>query len=71
MFNKDDKWIERIKCPYCGKIQDAIVDFEEWMPARCHECEECHEYIMESEWFVVSRRSIYCEVKKKIRMYHI
>ena len=43
---------ETIRCPECGKVQEAQVHFEDWMPfpAYVHDCEACGYTIMESEW---------------------
>ena len=38
----------KIKCPKCGKVQDAILEWQwKW---RVHNCEKCGYVIMESEW---------------------
>ena len=44
-----------IKCPQCGSVQTATVEFEEWMPfpAYVHTCGNCMYTITESEWEVV------------------
>lgn len=44
---------DRIKCPECGTVQDATIEFDRsWMPFPCyvHDCEKCGYTIMESEW---------------------
>ena len=45
---------ETIKCPQCGNVQTATVEFEEWMPfpAYVHTCGNCLYTITESEWEV-------------------
>lgn len=50
------KWTERIRCPYCGRVQDAEVVFEDGAPFAdyTHQCEHCGEWITESEWNVVN-----------------
>lgn len=42
---------ESIRCPACGRVQEAQVHFEHWMPfpAYVHDC-ECGYTIMESDW---------------------
>lgn len=48
-----------IKCPECGKVQDAEVTyFPEWPwhPVYVHECEECGYIITESDWYSLKRR---------------
>lgn len=27
LVNKDERWVERIKCPMCDRVQDAEVVF--------------------------------------------
>ena len=43
---------ETIRCPECGTVQTAVVDFKDWMPfpAYVHFCEHCKHVILESEW---------------------
>lgn len=52
LMNKDERWVERIKCPMCDCVQDAEVVYLGWMPfpAYVHECKECRYMITESEW---------------------
>ncbi len=40
---------ETIKCPTCGKIQEAIVQHTEPWWTRIHDC-DCEYTIMESDW---------------------
>ncbi len=40
---------ETIKCPECGKIQDAVVEHTWPWYSYIHNC-ECGHTIMESEW---------------------
>ena len=40
----------RIKCPECGKIQDAIVEHTIPFNTYIHLCEKCGYVIMEDEW---------------------
>jgi hypothetical protein len=46
---------ETIRCPQCGNVQTATVEFEEWMPfpSYVHTCGNCMYTITESEWEVV------------------
>jgi ribosomal protein S27E len=41
---------ERIRCPECGKEQDAEVQHSCPWPTYIHHCEACGYTIMESEW---------------------
>ena len=41
---------EKIICPACGEVQDAVVyDTKPWA-CYVHECTDCKYLIMESEW---------------------
>ena len=44
---------EKIKCPDCGTIQDAIVEHTIPFHTYLHNCEKCNLTIMESDWEVV------------------
>jgi len=44
---------EKIKCPDCGTIQDAIVEHTIPFHTYLHVCEKCSFTIMESDWDVV------------------
>ena len=44
---------EKIKCPDCGTIQDAIVEHTIPFHTYLHNCEKCNFTIMESDWEVV------------------
>lgn len=50
---------ERIKCPYCGKVQDARVILRKGAPFAdyTHKCEQCGKWITESEWNIVDEKS--------------
>lgn len=41
---------EQIKCPECGKAQNAKVVHTLPWETRIHHCEKCEYVIMESEW---------------------
>lgn len=41
---------EKIICPECKSIQDAIVEHTPLWNMYVHECTECGYIIMESEW---------------------
>lgn len=46
------EWTERIECPECGHVFDAIVERQAnapW-PTYMAECPNCEYWIMESEW---------------------
>lgn len=45
-----DEFIEMIKCPNCGKIQEAKVIADVPFYVYIHECTECKYLIEESEW---------------------
>ncbi len=55
--------IETIRCPECGKEQDAEVmeTWPWWM--RCHLCVRCGYVIMEGEWQRVNHAG--CEEEPK------
>ena len=47
--------VEKIRCPYCRKVQDARVERAVGWPyflVMVHKC-ECGDYIGESEWETV------------------
>lgn len=41
---------ETIKCPECGKVQQAEVVITTAWNSYCHECINCGYWISESEW---------------------
>lgn len=46
--------LETIRCPKCGKVQDAVVQHSKPFWAYVHDC-ECKYTITDSEWEVVER----------------
>ena len=48
---------ERIRCPQCGKEQDAVVLHSWPWSTYIHDCEECGYTIMESEWEEVEKNA--------------
>jgi len=44
---------EKIICPQCESIQNAIVEMTKPFPIFIHECTNCKYIIMESEWNII------------------
>lgn len=42
--------VERIRCPKCGHIQNAVVEHSTPWNTYIHYCEQCDFLIMESDW---------------------
>ena len=47
--------VEKIKCPECDCIQDAIVEHTLPFATYVHHCENCGHIIMESEWIKINQ----------------